>query len=256
MSYPRALFISIWAGVHTLYMSAIVLLLVALGYSRAEVNQVIRRYWARFILWMAGVRVEVRGVENVSKEQGSIVLFNHTSHTDILVLYGYFPRDVCFGAKIELFSVPFFGRAMLEMGAIPIDRKHREKVLQLYEAAIPRVASGDAFALAPEGTRQKEPKLGKFKLGPFLFGVHAQINLTPVVIAGTYDVLPKNSIWLNLGKWHRKVILEILNPLETRGLTEAEIPSLQSKVHGEMETAFERLKSELRSDQITFVKNR
>ena len=201
-----------------------------------------------FIFWLAGVRVLVRGAGNLPAKDGFLALFNHTSHMDILTLYGYMPRPVCFGAKIELFKIPLFGRAMSTMGAIPINRMQREKVLELYRAAIPRMDEGEAFALAPEGTRQREPMLGKFKLGPFLFAVQAQKSIVPVVIAGAYDVLPKSSLWINKGRWRRTIILEILKPVTTDGMQDGDIDGLKQSVHDQMETAFERLKGELRAD--------
>lgn len=256
LSYPRGLIVSVLIGLHTLVMSALVLILHAVGTPRDALDNLIRKGWARFIMKIAGVKVEVRGASNVPTGKiGFLVLFNHTSHVDILTLYGYMPKAVRFGAKVELFKIPFFGRAMMAMGALPIDRRLREKVLQLYQAAIPRVAKGDAFALAPEGTRQKEQRLGKFKYGPFLFAIQAQMNIVPVVIAGAFDVLPKNSLWFNVGRWKRKVILEILKPMTTRGLSEADIDGLQSTIHEQMHQTLERLKLELLGAQTTLVKN-
>ena len=157
------------------------------------------------------------------------------------------PRRVCFGAKIELFKVPFFGKAMRVMGAIPIDRNKREKVLELYRAAIPRMEDGEAFALAPEGTRQKEPVLGRFKFGPFLFAVQAQKNIVPIVIAGAYEVLPKSSLWINIGRWRRRIIMEILPPVSTAGFTEANLERLQEAVHEQMRAALDRLRPEVQT---------
>lgn len=256
LTYPRGVFLSIAAAVNTIFWSIVTVLLVAFGMPRRRVAALLRRTWARFILWLSNVEVEVRGSEHLMKDKmGCILLFNHTSHIDILALYGFMRRPICFGAKIELFKIPFFGGAMSAMGALPIDRRHRDKVLQLYEAAIPRLAEGDVFALAPEGTRQPEPKLGRFKFGPFLFGVQAQVKLLPVVIAGAYDVLPKQSLWINVGAWKRKIIIEILEPLSTLGLKETDLDDLQAKVHDQMSRVLERLKLELRSDQTTLVKN-
>lgn len=247
---------SVFIGVYTLAMSALVLLLHSLGVPRDRLDRMIQEKWAHLVMRLSGVEVEVRGAANVpTGKTGFLVLFNHTSHVDIITLYGYMPRAVRFGAKIELFKVPFFGRAMLAMGALPIDRRLREKVLQLYQAAIPRVAEGDAFALAPEGTRQPEERLGKFKFGPFLFAIQAQMNIVPVVIAGAYDVLPKNSLWFNVGKWKRKVIMEILKPVATRGLSEADIDQLQAAIHQDMNQTLDRLKRELLEAQTTLVKN-
>jgi 1-acyl-sn-glycerol-3-phosphate acyltransferase len=257
LSYPRGILLSLFIGLYTIFMSAIVLLLLQLGYARTRVDRVVQRQWAQLIMWLSNVDVEVRGADHIpSTKAGFLALFNHTSHVDIITLYGYLPRAVRFGAKIELFKVPFFGRAMLGMGAIPIDRRLREKVLQLYQAAIPRVADGDAFALAPEGTRQQEEKLGRFKYGPFVFAVQAQMNIVPVVIAGAYDVLPKNALWFNVGRWRRKIIMEILKPVATEGLSEADLEPLQASVHESMHQTLERLKLELLGAQTTLAKNR
>jgi 1-acyl-sn-glycerol-3-phosphate acyltransferase len=257
LSYPRAFILSPLIGVYTLAMSALILLLANLGVRRDYLDNLIRYPWAHWVMWLANVEIDVRGAENIPADKtGFLVLFNHTSHIDIIALYGFLPKIVRFGAKIELFRVPFFGKAMLKMGAIPIDRRLREKVLQLYQAAIPRVAAGDAFALAPEGTRQKEPVLGKFKYGPFLFAVQAQMNIVPVVLAGAYEVLPKNSIWVNMGAWKRTVIMEILKPVSTAGLSDTDIEGLQNSIHEKMHQTLERLKVELLEAQTTFVKNR
>jgi 1-acyl-sn-glycerol-3-phosphate acyltransferase len=256
LSYPRAFVISLFTGFQTLFISSLVLLLTAIGFSRERVHKFIRFTWAKPIFWLANIEVEVRGEQNLPPQgQGFLTLFNHTSNADIMALYGYLPRFVCFGAKIELFKIPFFGRAMLKMGALPIDRRLREKVLKLYAAAIPRVAAGDAFALAPEGTRQKEPILGNFKMGPFMFAVQAQMKIVPVVIAGAYEVLPKSSLWLNKGAWHRKIIMEILEPTSTAGMNDENLESLQRKVRDQMFAAFERLKLELLRDQTVLAKN-
>jgi 1-acyl-sn-glycerol-3-phosphate acyltransferase len=130
LSYPRSVIVSLYIGVHTLFMFAVVLLLANLHVSRDILDGMIRNLWARRVMWLANVKMEVRGAENMPKtKEGFLVLFNHTSHVDIIALYGYLPRIVRFGAKIELFRIPFFGKAMLKMGAIPIDRHLREKVL-------------------------------------------------------------------------------------------------------------------------------
>lgn len=256
LSYPRSYLVSLFSGVYTLVLSNLVVLFAVIGIPRRAIHRFIQYTWARAIIWLAGVSVDVRGEEHLPMTGGFLALFNHTSHFDILTLYAYMPRPVCFGAKIELFKVPFFGKAMTAMGAIPIDRAKREKVLELYRAAIPRMQAGEGFALAPEGTRQKDPTLGKFKFGPFLFAIQAQMIIVPVVIAGAYDVLPKNSIWFNLGRWHRQIVLKILPPVSTEGLKDSEIETLQEKVHFQMKAELERLKEEFRTADTTLARNR
>lgn len=246
LSYPRGIVMTIFAGLYTLLLSAILLICLLFTKSQRFVDLYIMYVWARPLLWLAGARVEVRGAENVTAgRKGFLILFNHCSLMDIPVLFGYFPRSFRFGAKIELFSIPFFGRAMKRSGVLPIDRRNRNKVMKIYEQAVERVNNGESFALAPEGTRQTQPELGPFKRGPFEFAVNAQMDLVPAVIAGAYDLMPKKALLLNVGKWRRYVILEILPPVSTAGLGLDAIERLQAQIHADMKATLDRLNAEL-----------
>lgn len=248
LSYPRSYVMSLVIGLHTLLISSIVLCAALITRSRVVCNWLISNLWARPVLWMAGVKVEIRGFENLPKgPKGYLVLFNHTSLADIPILQGRFPKTLNFGAKIELFRIPVFGPAMASAGTLKIDRGDRKGVMKIYQEAIARVNQGDAFALAPEGTRQMEPVLGRFKRGPFEFAVNAQMNLLPVLIAGALDVLPKDTIWFNRGRWHRKVILQILPAIPTENLDATHLAELQNRVRASMETKYAQLNAELKA---------
>jgi 1-acyl-sn-glycerol-3-phosphate acyltransferase len=202
--------------------------------------------WSLPIILLAGVQVEVRGIEHVRKTgKGFLLLFNHTSLLDIPILFGYFPRSFRFGAKIELFKIPFFGADMRACGVLPIDRANRNKVMKVYEEAIARVESGESFALAPEGTRQSAAQLGKFKRGPFEFAINARMDIVPVVVSGVLDVLPKHSVFVNAGRFRRKVIIAIAPPVSAGEYTADTMDDLVEKVRAEMEPLFYQLNSEL-----------
>lgn len=246
LSYPRSYLMTAFAGLHTMVCAALVLLCAVVLRSRGLAAWGIRYIWARPIAFMNGFSVEVRGLENLpAGPKGYLILFNHTSLVDIIALYGYFPKFFNFGAKIELFKVPVFGPAMRAVGTLPIDRGDRKKVMRIYDEAIERVESGDIFALAPEGTRQDEPHLGRFKRGPFEFAVNARMDLLPVIVAGAIAVLPKNSLLLNRGRWRRRIVLQICPPVSTQGVKEDQLDQLQTRVREEMAPIYEVLNREL-----------
>ncbi len=247
LSYPRAVFLALFGLGHTFVMSIVILGVAASTSKRRVVDWFINYIWSYPLLFFSGAKVEVRGRENVAPDgKGFLILFNHSSLMDIPLLYFYFPRSFRFGAKIELFKIPFFGKAMELCGVLPIDRGNRSKVMKVYENAISRVNNGEAFALAPEGTRQKEARLGKFKRGPFEFGINAQMDLIPVVVAGAYDLLPKKSFLPGAGQWRHKVILQILPRVPTQGLKAPDdIEPLVATVQSEMDEVYVRLNSEI-----------
>jgi 1-acyl-sn-glycerol-3-phosphate acyltransferase len=249
LSYPRSYIMSPWIAFHTIFMSLVVLTMALLTRNRNFCIKLIRHLWARPALWSVGVKVEVRGRENLPPgSKGFLVLFNHTSLADIPILQGNFPKPLNFGAKIELFRIPIFGPAIAAAGSLKIDRADRKGVMKIYEEAIERVNNGEVFALAPEGTRQTEPVLGRFKRGPFEFAVNAQMNLVPVLVAGALAVLPKDTIWFNRGRWHRRVIMQILPSISTEGLDASHLVELQNKVRASMDSVYSKLNEELREN--------
>ncbi len=247
ISYPRGIFITLFGLVHTFVMSILILFLAGVVRSRKIVDYAIIYLWSMPLILSSNARVVVRGAETVGETgKGFLILFNHSSLMDIPVLYAYFPRSFRFGAKIELFKIPFFGKAMELCGVLPIDRGNRNKVMKVYENAIARVNNGEAFALAPEGTRQKQTQLGRFKRGPFEFAINAQMDIVPVVLAGAYDVLPRKAVFINVGRWRRTILMQILPRVSTAGLTMEQVDGLLETVRVQMDQTFVRLSEELK----------
>ena len=199
----------------------------------------IMRGWSWVLLRAVSVRVVVKGLENLPKEP-SIIVFNHSSHFDIPCLVNATPRQIRFGAKIELFSIPVFGPTMRLIGMLPIARSNREKVLEIYRQAVVRIKNGEWFCLAPEGTRQDGAQLGAFKKGPFIFAVAAQCNLVPVVIKGAHKVIPKGDIIVNRGRWSSDVVVEFLPPISALGTTEQDVDRLHDLAFEAMTRAYTR----------------
>jgi len=251
LSYPRALFILIFGVLHTLIMSAVVVVLAYLTRSMRLSDFLVSSIWSKGLLLPLGVEVQVRGRERISTTvKGFLVVFNHSSLLDIPVLFAHLPRPIRFGAKIELFKIPLFGKAMEILGILPIDRAHRSKVMKVYESAIARIENGECFALAPEGTRQDSLELGKFKRGPFEFALNAKADIVPVVIAGVLDVLPKKSIWVNTGRWRRRILIEITPPIASTSYSMENIVELQDRVRDQMAAVFAGLNEELIDQRI------
>jgi 1-acyl-sn-glycerol-3-phosphate acyltransferase len=246
LSYLRGVVASLIGLLLTFVLSLVMIFVAGVIRSRRVVDFVIIWCWSIPLVKLGGGKVEVRGSENVkTNDKGFLILFNHSSLVDIPVLYGYFPRSFRFGAKVELFKIPFFGKAMQLCGVLPIDRGNRSKVMKVYDEAIARVEKGEAFALAPEGTRMKMVELGKFKRGPFEFAINAQMDIMPVVLAGAYDMLPRHGFLLGAGKWRNKVVMQILPRVPTVGLSLEQSQELVDKVRGQMDPVFRQLSLEL-----------
>ena len=233
----RSLFGFLFCVIYTAVMSFFI---CSAGFAgRTHLATFFMRRWSLMVLRVFGIHVVSLGTENIPKRGGGILLFNHQSHFDIPALMLSTPSNIRFGAKIELYRVPFFCAAMKAVGTLPIARDNRAEVFRIYKEAEKRFEQNIIFALAPEGTRQKQPFIGRFKKGPFAFALNAQVPLIPVVIRGAYDVLPKGAIGINVGRIKRTIQVCYLPRIETKGLGIDQLENLLKRAHLEMTAVFE-----------------
>lgn len=229
VSYIRSFLMAIIYPVFLLGMSLLTICLNFIFHQR-RIDDAMISLWGRISCRLFGVRVHVKGLENIPLNKGCLFLFNHTSFFDIFSMIGFLP-GVRFGAKIELFKIPLFGYAMRRVGVLPIDRANREEVFKVYESAKQRLINGERFALAPEGTRQETEALGEFKSGPFIFAISAQALIVPVVIRGASAILPKHSLLPNAQVWTRDIHIQVLPPVDATQFSIDNKDVLQDRIH-------------------------
>lgn len=157
------------------------------------------RTWARLCMRLGGITYEVTGRENVPSNHTVVFCANHASQVDILALYCALPVSIRFLAKKELFSVPFFGLVMKIAGHIPIDRSGGKAAIKSLIDAAEKIKSGASVVIFPEGTRSRDGKLQPFKAGGIQVALRSGCPIVPVAIAGSYEVLPRDRIWIRPG---------------------------------------------------------
>lgn len=206
-------------------------------FNRRRFDNWIMETWGLLSFAVFNVELKVYGLENMSKKQGAVVLFNHSSFMDILAMCkGLY--NIRFGAKAELFKIPIFGTCMRRFGTLPIARGNREEVFKIYEEAKVRFARGERFCLSPEGGRFHSDQLLPFKAGPFVFAINSQVPLIPIVIKGAYEVWPKGKILANSDKWKRTIEIHVLPPVSTEGYTTDTRGPLQEKIYQQMNAIY------------------
>lgn len=240
-TYLRAYLGLAFSAFQTVICSLLVLLFASIG--RIDLaNQVIRA-WGILWLWAFNVEVIVEKNEFEHGSQGVIYIFNHQSFYDIFAIHSVLKNTARFGAKIELFKIPILNLAMRASGALPIARDNRREVFRVYSEAQKKLQAKWSFILAPEGTRQSDPQIGRFKKGPFIFAINAQAPLVPIVISGSNEVMPKNSFAINADKWKRTIRISFLAPVQTTGLAVDQASELAERVRGMFVNEYERLEN-------------
>jgi 1-acyl-sn-glycerol-3-phosphate acyltransferase len=170
------------------------------------------RLWGRVPLWLAGVRVTVQGQVHVDSLQPRIVIFNHVSLLDLFVISSLCPPRALVMYKKEFEKIPGLGRALRNLGMIPVDRQNLESAIASIGEAGRRIRDSNATCMiAPEGTRSRLGGLQQFKMGAFHLALEHRIPLVPMVMCGIDRILPMGSCIVRSGE----VQVHFLPPVET-----------------------------------------
>ena len=194
------------------------------------------RWWSVWVLWAAGIKVRVHGLENSEHAGPRIFASNHVSWFDVPALAGVLPRYK-FVAKAELFKVPIFGGAMRAVGMIEIQRDNRKAAFGAYDVAAERIRQGNSVVVFPEGTRGHAYPLRPFKKGPFVLAIAAGVPIVPVIVHGTIETLPKGSLRVHPGT----IDIHLLEPVSTTGVDYDHREALMQTVRTRMADAMRDL---------------
>ena len=161
--------------------------------------------------WVAGIRLVVKGDENIWKKRPAVFIFNHQSNVDLLIIAKLLRKNAVGIAKKELEYTPL-GPIFKAAGMIFIDRSNKEKAIEAMQPAVEALQNGTSVGLAPEGTRSYDYKLGKFKKGAFHLAMQAKVPIVPIVIKNAHDAMPRGSSVV------RPAIVEVavLKPIPTK----------------------------------------
>jgi 1-acyl-sn-glycerol-3-phosphate acyltransferase len=135
------------------------------------------------------LRFRVRGIENVPKTGGGLVLINHQSSLDPLLAGVALQRPISFVARDTLFPLPLVGWVLRNAYALPINRESASS--RMIKAMIRRLNHGFLVGMFPEGTRSHDGRVGEFKPGFVAMIRRCQVPIYPVGIAGAHHALPR-----------------------------------------------------------------
>lgn len=179
-----------WLAFLLCVLSGILFALVLPGLER-------RRRWvtasARATFSLTDIPVTVRGLDNLP-EGHCIVVANHASYVDGVLLFGYLPPRFGFVIKGEMRKFPVVNLLLRRIGAKFVERFDASGSARDARQLLRAASSGESLAIFPEGTFLPHPGLALFRGGAFAAAINAGVPVVPTVISGSRSVFPGGHI--------------------------------------------------------------
>jgi 1-acyl-sn-glycerol-3-phosphate acyltransferase len=208
---PRAL-----RYLYAAYALATFALLVILPVPWLSLRRRIARRFARIALAACGMRLSVTHPERLGTGP-CIVVANHCSYLDGVVLYAALPPTFGFVIKREMSRVPLANLLLRRIGAHYVDRNRGQKSARDTRKLLRQASSGGALAFFPEGTFGREAGLMRFRSGAFVIAARSRMPIVPVAIRGTRAALPAGTLL----PWPGRIEIE-LAPVQPAPLSTTE----------------------------------
>lgn len=147
----------------------------------SEYVQKVAYLWSEFTLNIIGIDLDVTGKDNIPNEP-CVFIGNHSSILDIPIILYSSNKKMGFIAKKELLKTPFIGYWIKRSGSVPIDRENPKSAIKSINDGVENLKNGYSLGIFPEGTRNKEGKVGEFKRGSLKLATKSKVPIVPVSI--------------------------------------------------------------------------
>lgn len=151
------------------------------------------RIWAKCVCFIWGVKVKVKGRENIDKNTSYVFVANHQSAFDIWVIYGYLNHNFKWLMKKGLRKVFMVGYACYKGGHVFVDDKSIAGIKETIAGAEDRLKDGMSVVIFPEGSRTWDGHMRPFKRGAFMLASEFKLPVVPITIDGAYKAMPRTT---------------------------------------------------------------
>lgn len=227
----------VFGSIFTILLYFVMLFFVIILYPFDRDRRMAHRqcYWWSDILLRLNPfwKLNVSGLENIDKKKTYVIVANHQSLADIIVLY-QIKAQFKWVAKESLFKVPFVGWCMSLAKHIKLERGDFSSIKKIYREAAEWLRKGVSVLFFPEGTRSDTGEMNEFQNGAFKLAIKEKKPVLPVSLSGTRDAIPK-------GGWQFSpnicFVLKVLPAIETAQLGPGDFEQLKNTVRSRLAAA-------------------
>jgi 1-acyl-sn-glycerol-3-phosphate acyltransferase len=190
--------------------------------------------WSWLIMKSIFSPVKVTGLDKIDISKPHVYAVNHSSALDIPVLYVNLPFQFRIAFKKELLAYPIVGWQLKRSGQICIDQQNPARSVGSIRTALKGLQAGMPLVIFPEGGRTDNGQIKPFLPGAFFLAIKAQVDIVPVALVGTYELLPMDTYHIKC----RPLEMRVGEPISTAGLTMRDLEAVSAKVQKSMEDLY------------------
>jgi 1-acyl-sn-glycerol-3-phosphate acyltransferase len=194
------------------------------------------RTWSWLIMKTILSPVKVTGLDKIDTSKPHVYAVNHASAMDIPVLYVYLPFQFRIVFKKELLAYPVVGWQLKRSGQVCIDQQKPTNSIAAIRSAVKSLKSGMPLVIYPEGGRTPDGEIKPFLPGAFFLAIKAQVDIVPVALVGTYELLPMDTYHIKC----RPLEMRVGDPIPTAGMTMRDLESVSADVQKAVEDLYYR----------------
>ena len=192
------------------------------------------RTWSWLIMKTILSPVKVSGLDKIDTAKPHVYAVNHASAMDIPVLYVYLPFQFRIVFKKELLVYPVVGWQLRRSGQVCIDQQKPANSIAAIRSAVKSLKAGMPLVIYPEGGRTPDGEIKPFLPGAFFLAIKAQVDIVPVSLVGTYELLPMDTYHIKC----RPLEMRVGEPISTTGLTMRDLEVVSAKVRKAIEDLY------------------
>jgi 1-acyl-sn-glycerol-3-phosphate acyltransferase len=171
--------------------SITVAITVVLMYTFKNHTHKVIKAWMSFQMFVLGIKLETEGKLDDSCD---MLLMNHQSLLDIIVIEYIHSRDLAWVAKKEIADLFFFGHIIKAPRMISVDRENKAGIIHLLKEAKDRLDKGRPIAMFPEGTRSNGSSMLNFKPGAKMIANKYNLKVQPIVLFNTRNIVDSKKL--------------------------------------------------------------
>lgn len=195
----------------------------------------------KVILFLSGVRLTIKGRENILKDEAALYVGNHRGFFDTIVSYSLMPDITGFIAKKEMGKVPFVRIWMRFLHCLFLDRSNPREGLTTILKGIEELKNGVSIVIFPEGTRNKGEGLMQFHGGSFKLADRSNCKIVPMAINNSDNVLENHFPAIK----STKMIIEFCKPIDVAAMDKEQRKTLPNMTHDIILETYERNQKEI-----------